>query len=576
MKIKVIIPNKNYTDWEYYNADTFDKLVITNNPNPVNLKLFCDDIFFINSNDSNINNNDISITLVHSIIRSYKNIAGVLVMNKTYGRNNKDKLFYKCIPHDKRLPDFLIPINIKKNNNFEKQSVNKYVTFKFDNWKEKHPIGILCQTIGVTDNLFNYYEYQLFSKNLNLSINEFTNKTAHSLKKNRTKFLIDEIFNKYKNIENRLNEKIISIDPNSCQDFDDALSIKNLTEGKNIVSIYISNVSIVLDYLNLWDSFSERISTIYLPDKKRPMLPSILSDNLCSLKENESRFAICMDLHFENNNLINIEYKNVIIKVVKNLSYEEANNNKCEYYNNLFLFTKKICKKYKYLTDVKDSHDLVSYYMLFMNNKIAEYQEGFKNGIYRSVKQEKDPILPLNLPSDVVSFFKIFHSLSGQYSNFENRTKHSYLYDKESSYLHITSPIRRLVDLLNLIKFQQNLNKIELSNLADEFYNKWLNRLDYINITTRAIKKVQNNCNILNEINSNQDLLNRSFKGYLFDKIVRNDGLYQYSVYLENLNFISKLIIKENYKNYENKNFKIYIFLSEYEIKKKVRLKIEE
>lgn len=569
MKIKVIISNKNYTDWEYYNADTFEKIDLEENPNPVNLKLFSDDIF-------EFTNNKREITLIHSIIRSYKNIAGVLIMNKSYGRNSKDKLFYKCIPHDKRLPEFLIPINMKKNINFEKQMTNKYVTFKFDNWNEKHPIGILCQTIGVTDNLFNFYEYQLFSKNLNFSISDFSNKIASSLKKNKSKFLIEDIYNKYKNIEKRLDEIIISIDPNTCQDFDDALSIKNVSNDKIIISVYISNVSIVLDYLNLWDSFSERISTIYLPDKKRPMLPTILSDNLCSLKENESRFAICMDLHFTDYNLTNIEYKNVVIKVNKNLSYEQANNNECEHYNNLFLFTKKICKKYKYLTDVKDSHDLVSYYMLFMNNKIAEFQENFENGIYRSVKQEKDPILPSTLPNEVVSFFKIFHSLSGQYSNYENRSKHTYLFDKESAYLHITSPIRRLVDLLNLIKFQQNLNNIELSNLAENFYNKWLDRIDYINTTTRAIKKVQNNCNILNTINNDKELLNKSYKGYLFDKIVRNDGLFQYSVYLEKLNFISKLIIKENYNNYENKNFKIYLFLSEYDIKKKVRLKLEE
>ena len=32
------------------------------------------------------------------------------------------------------------------------------------------------------------------------------------------------------------------------------------------------------DHLNIWESFSRRVSTIYLPDRKRPMLPTILSD----------------------------------------------------------------------------------------------------------------------------------------------------------------------------------------------------------------------------------------------------------------------------------------------------------
>ena len=569
MKIKVIISNKKYTEWDYFNADTFEKITICDNPNPASLKLFSEDVFEYNENTK-------EIILTHSVVRSYKNIAGVLIVNKTYGRNSKDKLFYKCIPHDKRLPEFLIPINVKKNINFEKQPLNKYITFTFNNWNEKHPSGILCQTIGTTDNLINFFEYELFSKNLNLSLTEFSNKTALTLKKNKTKYFIEDIFEKYKNIENRQDEYIISIDPNSCQDFDDALSFKQITEDKYTISVYISNVAIILDYLKLWDSFSERVSTIYLPDRKRPMLPTILSENLCSLKQNESRFAIAMDLIFEENILIDVKYTNVLINVNENLTYDEVNKKNNNYYNQLFILTKKICKKYRYLSDVKDSHDLVSYYMLFMNNKIAEYQEHFENGIYRSVKHDKEPVLPDNLSDDVISFLKIFKSLSGQYSTYENRSKHMYLYDKETSYLHITSPIRRLVDLLNLIKFQENLNEIKLSDLSRDFYTKWLNRLDYINTSTRAIKKVQNNCSLLYTINNNPDLLNKIYKGYVFDKLVRNDGLFQYSVYLAELTIISKLIIKDNYENYSEKEFKLYLFLGEYDIKKKIRLKISE
>ena len=39
-------------------------------------------------------------------------------------------------------------------------------------------------------------------------------------------------------------------------------------KAKYILRIYISNVSIWLDYLNLWNIFSDRVSTIYFPDKK--------------------------------------------------------------------------------------------------------------------------------------------------------------------------------------------------------------------------------------------------------------------------------------------------------------------
>jgi len=567
MKLKVLIEDSRYINWKYYDGDTFKEKNLEENFNPATYKLFTEDVFILNNN---------KVEILHSVIRNYKNIAGVLLMNKTYGRLNNDKVFYKCIPHDKRLPNFLIPVNIKKKNNisFEKNNLNKYITFSFKEWVDKHPIGVLQQTIGFTNNIHNFFEYQLYSKNLNISITDFTQDASLKLKRESQNELIENIRERYKNIEDRTDEYIFSIDPLSCQDFDDAFSIIKLKEDSYKMSIYISNVAIILDYLDLWNRFSERVSTIYLPDRKRPMLPTILSENLCSLKKSERRFAISLDLFIENNIIIEEKFRNVLIEVKDNLSYKEVNNLQNENYKLLHTVTKDLSKNYKYINDTKDSHDLVSYYMLLMNNKIAEYQEKFKNGIYRSVHMSKEPELPEDLKDEIASFFKIYHSMSGFYSKFENRSKHCYLFDKESSYLHITSPIRRLVDLLNLLKFQENLGEIKLNNNSKIFYENWLSRLDYINITMRSIKKVQNNCNLLFSCTNDSSLLEKEHLGYIFDKLERNDGLKQYSVYLENLNLISKVIIKEDLQNYKEFKFKLFVFLGENEIKKKIRLKI--
>jgi exoribonuclease R len=224
------------------------------NFNPATYKLFTEDVFILNNN---------KVEILHSVIRSYKNIAGVLLMSKTYGRLNNDKVFYKCIPHDKRLPNFLIPVNIKKKNNisFEKNNFNKYITFSFKEWVDKHPIGVLQQTIGFTNNIHNFFEYQLYSKNLNISITDFTQDASLKLKRESQNELIENIRERYKNIEDRTDEYIFSIDPLSCQDFDDAFSIIKLKEDSYKMSIYISNVAIILDYLDLWNRFSERVST---------------------------------------------------------------------------------------------------------------------------------------------------------------------------------------------------------------------------------------------------------------------------------------------------------------------------
>ena len=65
-----------------------------------------------------------------------------------------------------------------------------------------------------------------------------------------------------------------------------------------------------MDVLNLWDSFSQRISTIYLPDRKRPMLPTILSDCLCSLQEKTTRIAFTMDIFIKDGAIIDTKYSN--------------------------------------------------------------------------------------------------------------------------------------------------------------------------------------------------------------------------------------------------------------------------
>ena len=87
---------------------------------PVKEKLFHNDIFeYLND----------CVKLVHSPTRTAKNMSGILVIdkNKTYGKV-KNKFLYKCIPDDKRLPEFLIPY-LPTMNSFSKQLTNMYIIF---------------------------------------------------------------------------------------------------------------------------------------------------------------------------------------------------------------------------------------------------------------------------------------------------------------------------------------------------------------------------------------------------------------------------------------------------------------
>jgi len=565
---KIYVNDRNYTSWNIFETASFQPVNLE--INPVENKLFSNDVFTVDESKN--------IKLIHSSIRSGTSMPGVLIIsgNKTYGRQEKKngKLFYKCVPDDMRLPPFLVPYEIK-NVGFSKVFINLYVTFSYVDWNDKHPLGILTQVIGPVDVLDNFYEYQLYCKSLNASIQKFQKDTTFALQdKSSHENFIESICEKFPCIENRTDLHIFTIDPIKSADFDDGFSIKQIDDNTEQLSIYIANVTILMDVLNLWDSFSQRISTIYLPDRKRPMLPTILSDCLCSLQANHNRIAFVMDIFITDNEITEIKYSNCMIKVFKNYSYEEDSLLINPNYIKLMDTTKKLSKKYKYINNVRNSHELVCYLMVLMNYNCATEMIKHKDGIFRSTIIKKEFDVPDNIPEDVSKFIKIWNSSSGQYINGQEldtkQIRHELL--EFDAYIHITSPIRRLVDLLNIIKFQQNAGIIQLSENSNIFYNKWLDNLEYINTTMRSIRRVQIDCTLLDLCGNNHDIMEKEYNGYVFDKILRNDGLFQFMVFLPELKLSSRITLRDNIDNFQCKKFKLFLFNDEENFKKKIRL----
>ena len=572
---KIHINDRSYTNWEVFENINFQKVDLP--INPLEEKLFSNDVFSVDENNK--------ISIIHSTVRCGPPMPGVLILddNKTYGRQKttktNSKLFYKCIPDDMRLPSFLVPYQIKTLG-FSKVLKNMYVTFSFNEWNDKHPYGILSNVIGTVDIIDNFYEYQLYCKSLNASIQKFQKDTTKALEKHNHDAFIESIKTKYPSIEDRTNQKmwnIFTIDPPKSQDFDDGFSIRNVEGGIQQISIYISNVTIWMDVLNLWDSFSRRISTIYLPDKKRPMLPTILSDCLCSLQEKVTRIAFVMDVFVKDGNIIDIKFNNSLIKVSKNFCYEDPILLINPSYLHLLHTTQKISKKLKYINNVRNSHELVCYLMILMNFNCAKVMIQYNTGIFRSTIIKKEYSIPDDIPEEVSKFIKIWSSSTGQYINGSDITnvtsiRHELL--DMDAYIHITSPIRRLVDLLNIIKFQSITNMITLSENTDAFYNKWLGELEYINVTMRSIRKVQCDCSILDLCSNNPDILEKEYDGYLFDKLSRNDCLYQFVVFIPELKLTSRITMRDNLNNFEKKKFKLFLFHDEANFKRKIRLHV--
>ncbi len=117
-----------------------------------------------------------------------------------------------------------------------------------------------------------------------------------------------------------------TIDPKDAKDFDDALSFKVLENGNYEIGIHIADVShYVKEDTALEDEAYLRATSVYLVDRVVPMLPEILSNNVCSLRPNEEKltFSVVFEMD-EKGHLINQWFGRTVIYSDKRFAYEDA------------------------------------------------------------------------------------------------------------------------------------------------------------------------------------------------------------------------------------------------------------
>ena len=553
LKIKVRVENKCIRFLDIAQGTYVDVVTRSN-------KFFHNDVIYVKNTEHIIHESPVRDSF----------LAGVLVVVKTYGRAS-GRLLYKCIPDNVLLPSFLVPYDMPAT--FQKNHKNKYIVFRFDHWDDDHPRGEMKQTLGDVDSVEAFEEYQLWRRNLHISISSFANITRQQIRKTGSdeSIYVENILEKndkkhedhrtiedYRTIEDhRTIGNVFTIDPEGCTDFDDAFSV--IFEDRfATINVYIANVYLWLETYDLWEFVSERVSTIYLPDRKVPMLPPLLSDTLCSLKQGHDRFAFMMSLKYDMTTKQHVGepvYKNVLIRINKNYVYEDT---KGLDRNPAYRVLRELAQS----NDIIDSHEVVSFWMIKMNSECAKYLSKMGKGIFRG---KSEATISEATISESVASKKVPSYL------FE---KCAITYEKEAiphpqlgldAYVHITSPIRRLVDILNQILFQK-----DVSTGCQTFFDKWFDNLDQINRATKDIRRVQMDCELLALCTRDTNLVNREFVGIIFDK----DDNNSYMVYIEQLKLVSRVNTHETIPNGSQIRLKIYMFHDEHKLCKKVKLSI--
>ncbi len=117
--------------------------------------------------------------------------------------------------------------------------------------------------------------------------------------------------------------KTVTIDGENAQDFDDAVSVRELASGNFLLGVHIADVS---HYVKPGSSLDrdalERGTSIYFPDLTLPMLPEKLSTNVCSLRPKEERltFSILLEIDREGQ-VVKAEFHPSLIQTEERMTY---------------------------------------------------------------------------------------------------------------------------------------------------------------------------------------------------------------------------------------------------------------
>lgn len=352
-----------------------------------------------------MNKDEVEILILPTMSRQKRHLGEVLKILKRakesfVGILEKENGEFFLVPDDKKM---YVDILIQKENGKDATGGEK-VLAKIIKWDDpkKAPEGEIIKILGKKGDHNVEMESIVLEKGFDIGFPFEVEKEAESVAKNE-KDLSDEI-KKRRDFRDTLT---FTIDPIDAKDFDDAISLKKIADDKYEIGVHIADVShYVRERTSMNTEARKRGFSVYLVDRTIPMLPEILSNDICSLNPMEEKLSFSAVFIMDGNgNISERWFGKTVIKSDKRFSYEEAQETldakagkHYEALNTLNLIAKKMRdEKFKkgaidfeqdevkfeldengkplriFIKRRLDTHKLVEEFMLLANKEVAEF-----------------------------------------------------------------------------------------------------------------------------------------------------------------------------------------------------------
>ena len=218
---------------------------------------------------------------------------------------------------------FYPEVEITNRDNF-RDLVGKKILIKIKKWKDgsKRPQVTIEKVLGKVGDNETEMMAAIYDRGFVTGFPAEVEEAAAKLKEKSA-----EIMTEQKKVRRDLTDlDVFTIDPADAKDFDDALSVRKLENGNYEIGVHIADPSFYVQPGTILDKVAkERATSVYLVDRTIPMLPEVLSNDLCSLNPNEEKLVFSSLFEMDKDaNIISEWFGDAVIISKKRYDYMKA------------------------------------------------------------------------------------------------------------------------------------------------------------------------------------------------------------------------------------------------------------